>query len=80
MQAQTVTILDASTGRHIAGKLIKQYAKGVTIEDARDIRYYATLDRVIDGLHPAAPAARLAPLAPLPGAVLTPGDNGSLWQ
>ena len=77
MQPQTVTILDASTGRHVAGKLIKQYAKGVTIEDARDIRYYATMDRVIAGL------AAEQPAAPQPRAVATPttpGDNGRLFQ
>lgn len=60
-----VTIIDASTGRHVTGKLIKHYPNGLTIEDDRDVRYYATTDRVIhDGTK--------RPLAP--------GDNGNLWQ
>lgn len=66
---QQVTILDASTGRHIAGKLIKRYERGVTVDDDRDVRYYATLDRVIAGLEPERPATPLAP-----------GDNGNLWN
>ncbi|RUW55581.1 hypothetical protein EOA32_00755 [Mesorhizobium sp. M1A.F.Ca.ET.072.01.1.1] len=64
---QQITILDASTGRHVTGKLIKRYPLGLTIEDAHDIRYYATLDRVLQD-------------APKPAAPLAPGDNGRLFQ
>jgi hypothetical protein len=50
-----VTIVDASTGRHVTGSLVKRYPKGVTIDDARQIRHYATLDRVVSGLEPDKP-------------------------
>lgn len=69
MTMQQITITDASTGRQIVGKLIKRYERGLTIEDTAEVRYYATLDRVVSGLEPARPAAPLAP-----------GDNGNLWQ
>lgn len=71
MQAQTVTILDPCTGRHVTGKLIKRYPLGLTIEDTREIRYYATLARVVED----APEPDAMPRAPL-----APGDNGNLWQ
>ena len=64
---QQITILDASTGRRVTGKLIKRYSQGLTIEDSREIRYYATTDRVLAD-------------APQPAAPLAPGDNGNLWQ
>lgn len=31
----------------VTGKLIKRYQHGLTIDDERGVRYYATFDRVI---------------------------------
>lgn len=61
-----VQALDISTGRRITGKLIKRYALGVTIDDAKDVRYYVTYERIIDGLPPEQPRE--------------PGTQGTLWQ
>lgn len=49
---EQITIRDASTGRPVTGKLVKEYPLGITIDDANDIRHYATFDRVISGLKP----------------------------
>lgn len=62
-----ITIVDAYRVRQITGKLVKQYPLGITIDDARDIRHYATFDRV------------MTPLAPPQETTATPGNNSPLF-
>jgi hypothetical protein len=42
------TIIDASTGRRITGKFVRKWSDGITVDDAKGIRYFATFNRVID--------------------------------
>jgi hypothetical protein len=44
-----MTIIQARDpwGKPISGALAKRYPKGITIDDARGIRHYVTLDRVV---------------------------------
>ena len=43
----TATIYDAWRTHTITGKIIKFYPLGITIDDDRGVRHYATFDRVI---------------------------------
>lgn len=62
-----IEIVDATTGEIIEGKLLKRYPFGLTIEDARDVRHYATYDRVLSDISMATPLTngRPAENAPL---------------
>ena len=42
-----ITIIDAWRVKTHTGKLIKRYPLGLTIDDDRGVRYYATYDRVL---------------------------------
>lgn len=44
-----VTIWDAWFTRQTTGKLVKEWPNGVTIDDERGVRHYATHDRIVTG-------------------------------
>ncbi len=47
MSDNSATILEPWKRWKISGNLVKRYPNGITIDDERGIRHYATLDRVI---------------------------------
>lgn len=63
----SVIILDAYRQHRITGQFVKRWPDGVTIDDARGIRHFATFDRVV---------------TPLPDAIaINPiGTQADLWR
>lgn len=44
---ETETIWDAYRRYQITGKVVSRGDKGLTIEDSRGVRHYATFDRIV---------------------------------
>ena len=44
-----MTVLDVSREppRRVTGQLVREYPLGVTVDDARGVRYYVTHDKII---------------------------------
>lgn len=43
----TIKAFNGSVWQTVTGFIVKRYEKGLTIDDERGVRYYATFDRVI---------------------------------
>ena len=43
----TLKVFNGANWCEVTGTIVKRYEKGMTIDDERGVRHYATLDRVV---------------------------------